>query len=182
MSEIKTNKKIANRAGNLRHSCCLFHYFQEGLSYSDISMDTASTSKLSSPSTPGSSMSVQAYTSQFIKDGLRIKMKQKLGTPHLPSGIAMSPSGTLMSPSSPPPLSPDDIKIDKNVAKRIKLEDLNPDDACRRMRRRERNKVAATKCRNKKKARTVNLMKVIFFSLFVFDRVQRSKVTKNVRG
>jgi len=41
----------------------------------------------------------------------------------------------------------------------IKKEDLTPDDANRRKRRRERNKVAATKCRNKKKARTQLLMK-----------------------
>ena len=39
-------------------------------------------------------------------------------------------------------------------------EELTEEDECRRNRRRERNKVAATKCRNKKKAKTVNLMKV----------------------
>ena len=39
-------------------------------------------------------------------------------------------------------------------------EELTEEDESRRMRRRERNKVAATKCRNKKKAKTVNLMKV----------------------
>ena len=48
----------------------------------------------------------------------------------------------------------------KPKIKRIKLEDLAPEDMVKRQRRRERNKVAATKCRNKKKARTVNLMKV----------------------
>ena len=111
-------------------------------------METNS-SKLSSPaSTPGSSMSVQAYTSQFIKEGLRIKMKQKMGTP----------SSTATSPSSPPGINEDSKH--KIPPKRIKLEDLAPEDAQRRQRRRERNKIAATKCRNKKKARTVNLMKV----------------------
>ena len=39
-------------------------------------------------------------------------------------------------------------------------EELTEEDEGRRQRRRERNKVAATKCRNKKKAKTVNLMKV----------------------
>ena len=45
-------------------------------------MDTTTSSNLStSPATtPGSSMSVQAYTSQFIKEGLRIKMRQKMGS------------------------------------------------------------------------------------------------------
>ena len=40
-------------------------------------------------------------------------------------------------------------------------EELTEEDESRRQRRRERNKVAATKCRNKKKAKTVNLMKVM---------------------
>ena len=45
-------------------------------------MDTTTSSNLStSPATtPGSSMCVQAYTSQFIKEGLRIKMRQKMGS------------------------------------------------------------------------------------------------------
>ena len=43
---------------------------------------------------------------------------------------------------------------------KIKEEDLTEEDHSRRSRRRERNKVAATKCRNKKKAKTVTLMKV----------------------
>ena len=43
-------------------------------------MDTTSSNMSSSPaSTPGSSLSVQAYTSQFIKEGLKIKMKQRIG-------------------------------------------------------------------------------------------------------
>jgi hypothetical protein len=42
----------------------------------------------------------------------------------------------------------------------IKNENLTPDDNHRRSRRRERNKVAATKCRNKKKARTQILIRV----------------------
>jgi hypothetical protein len=39
-------------------------------------------------------------------------------------------------------------------------DELTPEDATRRSRRRERNKVAATKCRNKKKYKTTILMKV----------------------
>merc|ERR1711997_34757 len=41
----------------------------------------------------------------------------------------------------------------------IKREELTTDDTQRRSRRRERNKVAATKCRNKKKARTQILIR-----------------------
>ena len=48
----------------------------------------------------------------------------------------------------------------KRYVKKIKLENLSPEDSVKRLRRRERNKIAATKCRNKKKARTHNLMKV----------------------
>ena len=113
----------------------------------DISMEAGS-SNLSSPSTPGSSMSVQAYTSQFIKEGLRIKMKQKMGSSNSPYMM-----NELPSPSE------EDGSV-KPKTKRIRLEDLAPEDMVRRQRRRERNKIAATKCRNKKKARTVNLMKV----------------------
>ena len=45
-------------------------------------MDTTTSSNYdtSPATTPGSSMSVQAYTSQFIKEGLRIKMRQKMGS------------------------------------------------------------------------------------------------------
>merc|ERR1711963_1370356 len=121
----------------------------EDLSYADISMETNS-SKLSSPaSTPGSSLSVQAYTSQFIKEGLKIKMRQRLS-----SGSAIpSPIKENVTMSS------ELEEYSKPKIKRIKLEDLAPEDMVKRQRRRERNKVAATKCRNKKKARTVNLMK-----------------------
>ena len=126
----------------------------------DISMDTGS-SNLSSPSTPGSSMSVQAYTSQFIKEGLRIKMKQKMV-----SGSSGSP-GYMMN-ELPSPSEEDGAKP---KTKRIRLEDLAPEDMVRRQRRRERNKIAATKCRNKKKARTVNLMRVrIAFGNAVFEK------------
>merc|ERR1719211_218252 len=45
------------------------------------------------------------------------------------------------------------------AADKIKKEELTENDALRRSRRRERNKVAATKCRNKKKARTQILIR-----------------------
>ena len=137
-------------------------------------MDTTSGSSASTSeyaSTPGSSMSVQAYTSQFIKEGLRIKMRQKMGSggseisgtlPGLPSPTRSPTAATATAAwesegSKTPPGS-------KLAVKRINVNELAPQDAVRRLRRRERNKVAATKCRNKKKARTGILMKVNFLS------------------
>merc|ERR1719510_2590629 len=120
---------------------------QETLTYTD--MDTSSNMSSSPASTPGSSLSVQAYTSQFIKEGLKIKMRQRIG-----SGSA-TPSPVKESVN----LNAELEEYSKPKIKRIKLENLTPDDMNKRQRRRERNKIAATKCRNKKKARTVNLMK-----------------------
>merc|ERR1712128_75691 len=81
------------------------------------------------------SMSVQRYHSQFIKEGLKMKVKQKIKEePLLEDGK----------------LEVEDIKQEN--------EDLTIEDEERRRRRRERNKVAATKCRNKKKEATTGLM------------------------
>merc|ERR1719150_2941152 len=121
---------------------------ESSLTYTD--MDTTSSNMSSSPaSTPGSSLSVQAYTSQFIKEGLKIKMKQRIG-----SGSA-TPSPVKESVN----LNAELEEYTKPKIKKIKLENLSPEDSVKRLRRRERNKIAATKCRNKKKARTHNLMK-----------------------
>jgi len=80
-------------------------------------------------------MSVQRYHSQFIKEGLKMKVKQKIKEePNLEVGK----------------LEVEDIKKEN--------EDLTAEDEERRRRRRERNKVAATKCRNKKKERTTLLI------------------------
>jgi len=133
---------------------------EQGLSYADVTaMDTTSSNLSTSPaSTPGSSMSVQAYTSQFIKEGLRIKMRQKMGgsvgegpgsTPPKTTGTVAATDGSKQTTAAG----------SKLAVKRINIASLAPEDAVRRLRRRERNKVAATKCRNKKKARTSNLMK-----------------------
>lgn len=121
---------------------------ESSLTYTD--MDTTSSNMSSSPaSTPGSSLSVQAYTSQFIKEGLKIKMRQRIG-----SGSA-TPSPVKESVN----LNAELEEYTKPKIKKIKLENLSPEDSVKRLRRRERNKIAATKCRNKKKARTHNLMK-----------------------
>ena len=162
-----------------------------------------SASPSSAATTP--TMSVQHYRSQFVKEGLKMKVQKKLGispgsTPAAspmdsgppltspsaaaaatpcsssswapipgPSGIAAAPSSRVSTPGSTgsaaaaaaaacegrqqqqtPPLDVKDIK----------MEELTEEDEVRRQRRRERNKVAATKCRNKKKLRTQLLVRV----------------------
>merc|ERR1719447_421562 len=92
----------------------------------------ASASPLNSPT--GQS-SVQHIQSQFIKEGLKMKVRQKLKSEPDEGGA-----------------------YETNVKIKKEAEDLTPEDEERRRRRRERNKVAATKCRNKKKEKTTILV------------------------
>merc|ERR1712013_550171 len=77
---------------------------------------------------------VQGYRSQFIKEGLKMKVKKNM---------------ELVTEDS----------LHKVLSQNIKeeIQDLSPEDKTRRQRRRERNKVAAEKCRNKKKKETQKL-------------------------
>merc|ERR1712106_303377 len=77
---------------------------------------------------------VQDYRSQFIKEGLKMKVKKNL---------KMTAQDSLTN------------ILSENIKKEI--EDQSPEDEVRRRRRRERNKVAAEKCRIKKKKETMNL-------------------------
>ncbi len=116
----------------------------------------------SSQAETGAIGSVQHYRSQFIKEGLKMKVQQKLEStgkplpplpPLLPDYSSPSPRHKHASESASSdtmPFSPASIK----------REELTEEDEMRRQRRRERNKIAATKCRNKKKARTQTLLKV----------------------
>jgi len=81
-------------------------------------------------------MLVQRYHSQFIKEGLKLKVKQKI---------------------KEEPINCESGKLEIEDIKK-ENEDLTIEDEERRRRRRERNKVAATKCRNKKKERTTLLI------------------------
>merc|ERR1719300_1828104 len=81
-------------------------------------------------------MLVQRYHSQFIKEGLKLKVKQKI---------------------KEEPINCESGKLEVEDIKK-ENEDLTIEDEERRRRRRERNKVAATKCRNKKKERTTLLI------------------------
>jgi len=91
---------------------------------------------------------VQQYHSLFIKEGLKMKVKEKLAKEE----VDLRYRTDLNNDQAPSPLdSEEDIKP-------IKEESLTPEDEERRRRRRERNKVAATKCRNKKKEKTTLLV------------------------
>jgi len=86
-------------------------------------------------SPPGPGVTVKNYHSQFVKEGLKLKVKQKI----------KDESSSLSNYGS----EDGDSKLEG---------DLTLEDAERRHRRRERNKIAATKCRNKKKEKTTRLI------------------------
>ena len=156
---------------------------------SESTMASPISNYASSPATTPSSGpgTIQHLTSQFIKEGLKMKVKQNMGgagvrgnktrrtsstrtslnegdsvpdnKDTLPSMLEM-PSGS-QKQSQFPLASPTDSEQQYPVnIETIKKEELTVDDTVRRSRRRERNKVAATKCRNKKKARTQILIRV----------------------
>jgi len=129
------------------------------------SSECASSPASSLASTPSSAMSVQHYRSQFIKEGLKLKVKQKLGGRCEPTATVTS-AAVPTDPAGPSPTSSTRSRHDSHTSvdsmpeSKVKVkEELTEEDEVRRMRRRERNKIAATKCRNKKKARTVLLVK-----------------------
>jgi len=80
---------------------------------------------------------INKYHSQFIREGLKMKVKQKIKEE--------------ISQTADISLGFDDTMNDGGA-------NLTFEDEERRLRRRERNKVAATKCRNKKKERTTKLI------------------------
>merc|ERR1712110_1174873 len=83
----------------------------------------------------GPGVMVKNYHSQFVKEGLKLKVKQKIKA----ESPALSNYGS----------EDGDSKIEGG---------LTHEDEERRHRRRERNKIAATKCRNKKKEKTTRLI------------------------
>ncbi|XP_026472664.1 proto-oncogene c-Fos [Ctenocephalides felis] len=91
--------------------------------------------------------SVQQTCSQLIKAGLKlsIQSKRKHSTSESGSGSKCEYNGTTGSE-------------DDDEERMSPVQGLTPEDEERRRRRRERNKIAATKCRQKKRERTVNLV------------------------
>merc|ERR1712110_667612 len=101
-----------------------------------LGLPTPSSASGASPlSSPTGQNSVQHIQSQFIKEGLKMKVRQKLKSEPEEGGA-----------------------FEHNLSIKSEVEDLTPEDEERRRRRRERNKVAATKCRNKKKEKTTILV------------------------
>jgi len=80
---------------------------------------------------------INRYHSQFIREGLKLKVKQKIKEESIQTSDTSYPF---------------DDTLNYGEAK------LTIEDEERRERRRERNKIAATKCRNKKKERTTRLI------------------------
>ena len=115
-----------------------------------------------------------------------MKVKQKLGAvrdrhvseeERVASPCSTGTNSSLTSPMDPStsfvasPASEDSCGFAPDI--KIK-EELTEEDEIRRYKRRERNKVAATKCRNKKKLRTQLLIKVRLLSeCFFAVRVRR---------
>lgn len=123
---------------------------------------------------------IDQYKSQFIKEGLKLKVKQKMGeawaassSAELPvvikqeegeavdSGVAAARSRVLSTSSeysSSSSLAPEPPAARKRAAAPAATTTATEEE--RRRRRRDRNKIAATKCREKKKAYAQSLVKV----------------------
>lgn len=142
-NEYATNTNTVTAAS----SSCRFDFsgrFPSSSSSSSIYSAHAQCHSLQSPdnslchqgaSPPGPGVTVKNYHSQFVKEGLKLKVKQKI----------KDESSSLSNYGS----EDGDSKLEG---------DLTLEDAERRHRRRERNKIAATKCRNKKKEKTTRLI------------------------
>ncbi|KAI4889825.1 hypothetical protein NFI96_032470 [Prochilodus magdalenae] len=93
---------------------------------------------------PPGSLTLEDFTtfSPLVKEELRYAIHNK----RLSSGMSAAPSSSSSSSSAPP---------SEPRAKR----ELTSEEVDRRKRRRERNKIAAAKCRNKKKEKTDSLQK-----------------------
>lgn len=118
----------------------------------DSSHSSCSGSPLDSPAGTATTPSVQQTCSQLIKAGLKlsIQSKRKLSTCESSSGSEQTTSKCSRK---------DEDTSDEDDCDSKSIKGLTPEDEDRRRRRRERNKIAATKCRMKKRERTQNLMK-----------------------
>ncbi|XP_062139716.1 activating transcription factor 3 [Drosophila sulfurigaster albostrigata] len=121
----------------------------------DSSHSSCSASPLDSPAGTATTPSVQQTCSQLIKAGLKlsIQSKRKLSTCDSSSG-SEQPNSKCSRRDEDCEESSDEDSETKSAPK-----GLTPEDEDRRRRRRERNKIAATKCRMKKRERTQNLIK-----------------------
>uniref|UniRef100_A0A2H1WHX4 SFRICE_008224 n=1 Tax=Spodoptera frugiperda TaxID=7108 RepID=A0A2H1WHX4_SPOFR len=112
---------------------------------SNSSMSNGSSATSPASSTPPS---IQKTCSELIKAGLKLSIESKRKMSGSDTDVGMK----RMKKEE----SDDDYDSSHTLAN--KSDGLTPEDEERRRRRRERNKIAATKCRMKKRERTVNLV------------------------
>ncbi|EDX16832.1 GD16430 [Drosophila simulans] len=157
-----------------------FNGHPNGQSHSqDSSHSSCSGSPLDSPAGTATTPSVQQTCSRLIKEGLKlsIQSKRKLSTCDSSSGSEQPHSKYSRRSSNHNGHSGSSIYLSGSMSNANDLDDdceessdddsetksqpkgLTPEDEDRRRRRRERNKIAATKCRMKKRERTQNLIK-----------------------
>ncbi|XP_077292757.1 activating transcription factor 3 [Arctopsyche grandis] len=115
------------------------------------STSNSSGSPLGSPAN-SSTPSIQKTCSQLIKAGLKLSIESKRKM----SGSDGSEGVCSKRLKKEEPYISDDEYDDISLGNQT--DGLTPEDEERRRRRRERNKIAATKCRLKKRERTVNLV------------------------
>ncbi|XP_063364952.1 activating transcription factor 3 [Cydia amplana] len=111
------------------------------------SNSSLSNSSATSPAS-GTPPSIQKTCSELIKAGLKLSIESKR---------KMSGSDTDLGVKRMKREDSDE-DYDSSHTHTTKSDGLTPEDEERRRRRRERNKIAATKCRLKKRERTVNLV------------------------
>ncbi|CAD7086727.1 unnamed protein product [Hermetia illucens] len=121
----------------------------------DSNHSSCSGSPLDSPAGSNSTPSVQQTRSQLIKAGLKltIQSKRKMSSSDSSSGTDQPNSKTSRKTCE----SSGEEEMDSRGSIKQNA-GLTPEDEDRRRRRRERNKIAATKCRMKKRERTNNLV------------------------
>ncbi|KAK9891629.1 hypothetical protein WA026_015592 [Henosepilachna vigintioctopunctata] len=111
--------------------------------------NSSSSSQLESPTT-NNPPSIQHTCSQLIKAGLKLTIEQKRKLQH---------DGDDLLDLDKCPKRSRRIECSESEEDKFKMDSgLTPEDEERRRRRRERNKIAATKCRLKKRERTANLI------------------------
>ncbi|KAM4529317.1 cyclic AMP-dependent transcription factor ATF-3 [Fundulus diaphanus] len=120
------------------------------LQHSGLSLADISCSALVPCLSPPGTLTLDDFTSftPIVKEELRMAIQTK----RLSNGLSVDVSSDGASSSS-------DRASERSSSRAGLKRDLTPEDHERRKRRRERNKIAAAKCRNKKKEKTECLQK-----------------------
>ncbi|XP_063709882.1 activating transcription factor 3 [Culicoides brevitarsis] len=127
------------------------------------SHSSCSTSPLDSPAGSTATPSVAKTCSQLIKAGIKLHIQNKRkysGCESSGNESSVVTTATQRYSRKRADTTTDNMTSDDDLSNHGKSPriGLTPEDEDRRRRRRERNKIAATKCRMKKRERTVNLV------------------------